>query len=212
MKRNLTGASQKLVYVWGLIMAVTQVYILIFGLITSTVHNNIFLAFVTSLIFLIYKPFKKASDVIKWYDVLLAAISTVPFYYYVIDYDGILTRGSKCTNLDVAMMVIAVVVIIECCRRTIGNALPIISIVFLAYSFLGNHLPGIWKHRGYSIVRLANILYMTDNGIFGSTTKTAATTVFMFVLFGAFLNRTKAGDTLTKSAFSMAGRFAGGPA
>lgn len=212
MKRDLQGASKWIVYAWCLIMSLTEIYIIIFGLITSTVHINIFLAFVVSLIFLSYKPYKSASDKVHWWDYLLAIVSTVPFYYYVINYDAILTRGSLCNTADIVMMCIAVVCIMEVCRRAIGNALPIISIIFLLYSFFGNHLPGIWAHRGYSLQRLTTILYMTDNGIFGSTSKVAATTVFMFVLFGAFLNHTSAGDTLTKSAFSIAGRSTGGPA
>lgn len=212
MKRNLQGAAKKIVYAWCLLMSLSEIYIIIFGLITSTVHINIFLAFVVSLILISYKPFKKASDAVHWWDYILAIVSTVPFYYYVINYDEILTRGAMCNTADIIMMCIACIVIMEACRRAIGNALPIIAIVFLLYSFFGKYLPGIWAHRGYSVRRLTNILYMTDNGLFGSTSKVAATTVFMFVLFGSFLNETCAGDTLTKTAFSIAGRSTGGPA
>ncbi len=212
MKRNLSGLSKKIVYAWCLIFALVQIYILIFGLLTSTVHINIFLTFVCSLIFLLYKPVKSAGDKIPFYDVIFAVVSTVPFLYYVINYDDILTRGIMCNTTDIVMMCIALVVVIEVTRRAIGNALPIIAILFLAYAFVGKYLPGIWKHRGYSVSRLTTILYMTDNGLFGSTSKVAATTVFIFVLFGAFLNKTKAGDTMTRSAFSIAGPYAGGPA
>lgn len=193
-------------------MSLTQIYIMIFGLLPSTLHINIFLVFVSSLIFLLYKPKKSASNEIPWYDILFALLSTVPYFYYIINYNAILDRGIACNTVDIIMMCIALASVMECARRTVGKAMPIIALVFLLYSFVGKYLPGIWRHRGYSISRLTTILYMTDNGLFGSTSKVAATTVFIFVLFGSFLNKTRAGDTLTQSAFSIAGRYVGGPA
>lgn len=212
MRRELTGKSKTLVHIWALIMAIVEIYIIVFGLIETNIHNNIFLAFVTSLIFLAYKPIKSGSNSVKWFDLTLALISILPFAYFVWNYSDILNRAARPVAADVVMMVIAVLCVLECCRRVIGWALPVISLVFIVYSFFGNYLSGIWVHRGYNIFRFTNIMYMTDNGIFGSVTKVAATTVFMFVLFGAYLNKSGAGEVLTQASFSVAGRYAGGPA
>jgi len=211
VKRHLTGKSKTLVYYWALAMTLAQIYI-IFAMIQSAIHNSIFLAFMTSLIFLAYKPTKGSSDDIRWYDIALAIAGTVPYLYFVWNFSVIVTRTASPTNVEVAMMVIAVLGLLEVCRRTIGLALPIISVIFLLYCFFGNHLWGIWIHRGFSVSRVTSIMYMTDNGIFGITTRVAATMVFMFILFGAFLNKTKASDVMTQAAFSLVGRFSGGPA
>ena len=211
MKRHLSGKSKTLVYYWALAMTLAQIYI-IFAMIQSALHNSMFLAFMTSLIFLAYKPAKSCSDDIKWYDITLALLGTVPYLYFVWNFSVIITRTATPTNIDVVMMVIALTTLLEACRRTIGLALPIISAVFILYTFFGNHLWGIWIHRGFSVSRFTSIMYMTDNGIFGVTTRVAATMVFMFILFGAFLNKTKASEVLTQSAFSLVGNFSGGPA
>lgn len=212
MKRRLTGNSKTLVYFWTLTMSLVQLYIIIFGMIETNLHNSIFLAFVVSTVILVCKPTQTASDDIKWYDIALALIGTIPFLYFVWDYSEILNRSATPTNTDVLMMAIAILGVLEACRRTVGLALPIISAVFILYSFFGNYLSGIWIHRGYSVWRFTSIMYLTDNGIFGVTTKAAATTVYMFVLFGAFLDKSRAGEILTQSAFSLVGRYSGGPA
>ena len=206
------GNSKTLVYFWALAMSLVQIYIIVFGMIETNLHNSIFLAFVVSMVFLVCKPTKACGDDIKWHDIALALLGTVPYIYFIYDYSNILNRSASPTGVDVTMMALALFGVLEACRRTVGLALPIISGVFILYSFFGNYLSSIWVHRGYSIWRFTSIMYMTDNGIFGVTTKAAATTVFMFVLFGAFLDKSKAGEVLTQASFSLVGRFSGGPA
>lgn len=212
MRRQLTGKSKTLVYYWALTMTLAQVYIIVFGMMQSSIHNNIFLAFVTSLIFLAYKPAKTWSNEIALYDIALALLATVPYIYFIWDFSNILLRTASPNNTDILMMTIALVTILEACRRTIGLALPVISVLFILYTFYGNHLSGIWVHRGFSVSRFTSIMYMTDNGIFGPITRVAATLVFMFILFGAFLEKSKAGEIMTQMALALVGRYSGGPA
>src|SRR5699024_8245390 len=173
----------------------------------------IFLMFVVSLIFLVYKPILKSkSHTVPWYDWLASIISIVPFAYGCIYYDDLINRAIVPTTVDVIMMIIAVLAILEVSRRTLGLFLPLIALLFVIYAIWGGNLPGIFSHKGYGLERLTNTFYMTTNGIYGSPSKVAATMVFMFVLFGSFLNITGASRVITDGSFSIAGKYTGGPA
>ncbi|GAA0369741.1 TRAP transporter permease [Bacillus horti] len=212
-KRSLEGRDKQIVYAVSLLMATLQVYLIIFSLTAPMINTGIFLMFVAVLVFLLYKPAKRiTSNAIPWFDWLAAFLSAIPFLYGVLFYEEIIARATFPTVLDKVMMILAVLAILEMSRRTIGIILPCIALLFVLYAIWGGNLPGIFVHRGYDLDRLTNTFFMTTNGIYGSPTKVAATMVFMFVFFGAFLNATGASKVITDGSFSIAGRFTGGPA
>ncbi|MEM6972935.1 MAG: TRAP transporter fused permease subunit [Pseudomonadota bacterium] len=104
-----------------------------------------------------------------------------------------------------------VVLILELTRRVAGLALVIIAGVFIAYSFIGPWLPGFLEHRGYDARRFFTYIY-TDNGVLGPTTAVSSTYIILFIVFAAFLQRSKVGDYFVDCAFAAAGHLAGGPA
>jgi TRAP-type uncharacterized transport system fused permease subunit len=93
-----------------------------------------------------------------------------------------------------------------------GWSLPLIAIVFLIYAFIGPYLPGLLHHRGYSYTMILDELYLATEGLFGVAASASATFVFLFILFGAFLDKTKVGDFFLTLAHSMTGSMKGGPA
>ena len=93
-----------------------------------------------------------------------------------------------------------------------GWALPIISLIFITYAFVGPYLPGLLHHRGYSFTMILDELYLTTEGIFGVAASASATFVFLFVLFGAFLDKTKVGEFFLSLTFAITGSMKGGPA
>jgi len=212
MKRELEGNIKKIIYIYASFFTIVQILILLSNSIDARIKYVIFTGFILSLTFLFYKAKKKMDNKIKIYDLILSCVAIVCTVYYILNYEMILERSIQPTNLDIVFACVTILLIIEACRRTIGIILPIISIIALLYAFFGDNLPGIWGHRQYSISRIVNILYMTDNGIWGSITKVAATTVFAFMLVGVFFNKTSIGNVLTNLITSVTKKFHGGSA
>lgn len=212
MKRKLNKNENKFLYIYASFFTVIQLFILLSNRIDTRIKYVIFIGFTTSLTFLKYKASKKNDDKIKKYDIAFAILSILCAVYYIINYKMILYRSLQPTFFDIIFACITITLIIEACRRTIGLILPAISIIALLYALFGENLPGIWGHKHYSLSRIVNILYMTDNGIFGSITKVATTTVFAFMLMGVFFKRTLIGNILTDLITSITGKFHGGAA
>lgn len=141
--------------------------------------------------------------------------------YLLINLDAIIARSGFYNQVDITAGVIMVVVVLEAARRVIGMTITVLAMVFVLYGmagprgalpWLGEYLPGILSHRGYSFDRIFGHLYLGQEGIFGLPLGVAATVVFTFVLFGAFLETTGAGKFFIDLAYAAAGRQRGGPA
>ncbi len=114
--------------------------------------------------------------------------------------------------LDYMFGVVAIIMVIEATRRTMGIVLPVIGILCLLYGLLGPYLPGVLGHRGYNILRIVNHLYIGTEGIYGIAVGVVATYVFHFVLFGVLAQATGLGQLFINLASILAGRYSGGPA
>lgn len=114
--------------------------------------------------------------------------------------------------IDWVMGTICILVVLEACRRSVGAALPIISLVLLAYAYFGPALPGILRHAGNDWKGIVNHLYLTINGVYGVALGVVATYVFHYVLFGVLANRVGLGRFFIDISIAIAGRFSGGPA
>lgn len=101
-------------------------------------------------------------------------------------FDTIASRGMSSTTIDLIMGAITMIVILEATRRSVGIELVILSLLFLAYAYLGPYLPGALAHRGYTATTLIEHMYIGSEGIFGIALGTSATYIFLFILFGAF--------------------------
>lgn len=130
--------------------------------------------------------------------------------YLLYFYPDIVLRAGAPTTVDVAVGALAIFLVLEATRRKVGLALPIIALIFIGYAFAGPYLPAIIAHRGYSLRRVVDHLFYTSEGIFGVPLWVSATFVFMFVMFGSFLERSGAGDWFCGwRSPSSAGRGAG---
>ena len=213
LRRDLTGRHKQVVFALGIVLAFAQVYLVVFGLASPQVHASTFLAFIAPITVLSYRAYPSAPrERIPLYDWALAALTSAPFIYGAFFYDDLIMRAIRPTELDTAMAVLAVLAVLEIARRAVGIILPVIAGLFLVYALWGGALPGVLSHRGYGLGRLTNTMFMTTNGLFSSPSQVAATMVFMFVFFGAFLQSTGGSRVITDIAFALAGRFTGGPA
>ncbi|WP_108126210.1 TRAP transporter permease [Saccharospirillum mangrovi] len=154
-------------------------------------------------------------------DTVLFVAAALSGFYLVYFLDDIVNRAGFWTRTDIVVACICIVTVLEASRRAVGTGLTIIGAVAIVYAlagsrgalpWLGDWLPGLLSHRGYSLDRLAAQLYLGQEGIFGLPLGVAATFVFIFVLFGALLEVTGAGKFFIDLAFSATGRQRGGPA
>jgi TRAP transporter 4TM/12TM fusion protein len=119
-------------------------------------------------------------------------------------------RAARPTDMDVWMGTIAILLILEATRRTVGWILPAFAALLLAYGHWGNVLPGQWGHRGYDLDRLIGTLYITLEGIYGTALDVAATYIVLFTIYGAVLEFSGAGKFFLDFSFAATGRRASG--
>ena len=174
-----------------------------------------FLAFVAflMLITLPIRRFGGYGDKPSWIDWPLALAAAGISLYFLVFFDDVFIRRVGQPNAqDYMMGVIAIIMVMEATRRTMGPLLPVIGMACLLYALLGRYMPGVLGHRGYSVVRVVNHIYVGTEGIYGIAVGVVATYVFHFVLFGVLAQVTGLGRLFMDLATFAAGRFSGGPA
>lgn len=221
---DLTGTKSHVITLLGyliLIMAVALSAFQIWQGITSTISATYFrpvhLSWVLVLIFLHYPLVKQQQS--RFYlpgrvlDLALCGLTLFAAYRMsIFDYNDIdhLLYGLGTEDLVAGCLLLAL--LMEGCRRTVGWVMVLIAAIFLSYSAFGDLLPSGFATKSYSLQELIQFQIYSANGVFGSALGIAATTVFIFVLFGAFLEVTGAGKFFIDLAFSIAGKYRGGPA
>lgn len=144
-------------------------------------------------------------------DVICTAGIILCCAYFIMELDALAYRGGNPSTADIVVSCIAVLLVLESCRRSLGMAMPIIAVVFIVYALLGN-LPGFLAHRAIDLPWLSTHLFLTTEGIFGTTIGASATTVYLFVLFAAALEKTGGGEFFLQLAYSVCGKYRGGTA
>ncbi len=211
--RNLSGKANLIISIILLGFSVFQLYTAIFLGMEPMILRSIHLAFGLSLIFLLYPASKKWSkDKIHPLDVITAVIAVSVCFYVVVFYKDLVYRAGRITSTDMVMGLLAVFLVLEAARRVIGLPMVIISLLFIAYAFLGPYIPGKLAHRGVSLNNFAQHIFFTTEGIMGLPIGVSSTFIFMFLLFGAYLEKTGMGEFFINLANSVSGSSPGGPA
>ena len=148
----------------------------------------------------------------RFLDILLLLLGVFSTIYPFLFWDSVSQRLGAPIVLDIVMGFVLLVVLLEACRRTLGPALSIVAIVFIAYAFYGPYFPDVLSFKGVSLARFTGQNYITDEGIFGIPLDVSASIVFLFVLLGAMLEKAGAGEYFIRLSLSIVGRFKGGPA
>ncbi|MDN7131003.1 TRAP transporter permease [Halomonas sp. MC140] len=187
-------------------------------------QRSIHLALIMMLAFLMFPAFGPTSKrgVVGWgVDLVFLAGAIITGGYLVFNLDDIFSRAGFWSSTDILVACIATVTVLEASRRAVGFGMTVIGLIAIVYAFagprgelpwLGEWMPGILEHRGYTVDRVAGQLYLGQEGIFGLPLGVAATYIFIFVLFGAFLECTGAGKFFIDMAYAATGRQRGGPA
>ncbi len=183
------------------------------GIFNNTEARSIHLALAVFLAFLAYPAFRRSPrDRIPLGDWVLAAVGSFCALYIFLFYEEISTRPGAPITQDIVVACIGMALLLEATRRALGPPLTIVAAVFLVYTFAGPYMPGILSHRGASLAGVVNHQWITTEGVFGIALGVSTGFVFLFVLFGALLDKAGAGNYFIKVAFSLLGHYRGGPA
>jgi len=193
-----------------------------FGIITSVPARGIHLSFAFLLCFLMFPAARSlATARIPIYDIILAFLSTACAMYLFVGWDGLVEREGVLWTWDIfgfrfpfeaILGTLGVLCLLEATRRSIGKPLVIVAAVFLLYSYFGQSMPDMISHRGLSINRLIGYQWLGQEAIFGLPIDVSVSFVFLFVLFGALLDKAGAGKYFLDLSFALVGKYRGGPA
>lgn len=183
------------------------------GVLNDTETRSIHLAFAILLAYLVFPAMSSSPrDRVPLADIALGLVGAAVASYLFVMYQELAQRPGNLTTMDFAVACVGIPLLLEAARRALGPALAVIAIVFLAYSLAGPWMPSLLAHRGVSLHALANHQWITTEGVFGIALGVSTSFVFLFVLFGALLERAGAGHYFIQLAFSLLGHLRGGPA
>ena len=201
-------------------VAAYHFYIALFGMPEPQIVRPIHVAYILFLGFLSVSCRGQKQDtdsgyIAPWYDWVFALVGVVTAAYVLIDYERIVWRLpylDELTVLDWTLGGASVVMVLELTRRAVGLSLPILVLVFSAFTMFGAYLPGPLNHSGVEVQKVLDHLFLTTKGMYGSLTGLSLSVVFMFVAFGAFLQEAGGSDFLSKIILAVTRTTKGGPA
>ena len=213
-KRTLGGFPARLLMAFALLFSTFQLVIAAdLVALSSLPVRSIHIGFLSLLTFILYPAFKKSSlGSVAWYDWLLGLGGFAIGFYHLVFEAEIIQHSGEPTDVEIVLGTTMIVLVFEGTRRVMGLALPIVCGLFLAYGLFGQYLPGDLAHRGYDFSAIVNQLYLGTDGIYGTPTLVSATYIFLFILFGSFLEHAGMIRLFNAIALGFVGHAKGGPA
>lgn len=211
-KRELSGWQYWVVAGLALSASLFHLYTAAFGLLSAMYQRGVHWMFMGSLIFLIY-PFSKSRprNRIDIWDWVLAGLMAAGCLNILLNWDAIAMREGMPIPSDIYIGIMMIVLVIEAGRRSMGWPLPIVAIIAMIYAIFGPYFPGVLAHGGFPLEELAPFQYLRTDGIFGVPLGVSASFIFLFVLFGAILSVSGAGQFFIDLSLAVTGKSQGGP-
>ena len=209
-----TGIWGKLIAALCICFSLFQIYTGFFGAFDAMIQRCVHLSFGISLVFLLC-PTKKAwirGGKVNPLDLGLAILAAIPPIYILVNYQSLILRAGTVTTTDFIIGLLGIVMVLEAARRIVGTSIVAVVILFLAYGYFGPYMPGPLAHRGLSLEQMVSHLFYTTEGVFGIPLGVSSTFIFLFILFGAYLEKTGLGKFFIDIANAIAGWASGGPA
>ena len=219
--RRPKGPTKWVIPTIGVIWCFFQLSIASWWILDTVFIRSIHLGFALLMVYLNYPVFKETRLGLKFlsiknrippWDFVIAAIACFAAVYIAVDYAGINERYGAPIPRDIVIGFILLILLLEASRRVIGPALSVIAGFFCLYAFFGPYMPDVIAFKGVSVGRFMGQITMSTEGIYGIPLDVSATIVFLFVLFGAMLDKAGAGHYFIQLALSLLGGFKGGPA
>jgi TRAP transporter 4TM/12TM fusion protein len=211
--RRLTGPFAAAAAAVAVGMAAFHLYTAGFGTLLALKQRAVHLGFVLTLVFLLYPTRRKhaGQSTFGWSDVAFALAGVFCVGYLLWHHDRLMLQAGQLARTDLWVGALGVLLVLEAGRRVMG-VLPFIAAALLLYPFVGEHIPGLFAVRRFPVERVIEHMWYTTEGVFGIPLGVSATYVFLFVLLGAFLERTGLGQLFVEVAMALAGWMHGGPA
>lgn len=208
------GICGKIVAIICICFSLFQIYTGLFGTLDAMIQRCIHLSFGICLVFLLCPTKKSWVKEGRFHpiDVILAVIAMIPPIYILVNYQQLILRAGTVTPVDAVVGLVGIIMVLEAARRIVGLPIVIVVLCFLAYGFLGPYMPGPLAHRGLTIKQMVGHLFFTTEGVFGIPLGVSSTFIFLFILFGAYLEKTGLGKFFIDIANAIAGWASGGPA
>ena len=213
-QRQLLGWASRLVMFGALAFSAYQISVAAFHPFSSLIIRSLHVSFLIFLIFMLYPatPKGRSQTSIPWYDLLLSLFGFALGFYHLVFEAELIERSGDPTTMDLVVATAASILVFEAARRVVGWALTLVCGAFLAYGFFGQYLPLSIAHRGFGFDQIVGQLYLGSDGILGTPTLVSATYIFLFILFGTFLENAGMIRLFNALALGLVGRAQGGPA
>ncbi len=205
-----SSTLDRVVFAIAIVFSSFQIWTAAFSPLSSSIVRAVHVGFLLLLVFLLSSRGRSLPGRVFAYACGLAGF-VLAFYHWVYEGELILRSGAP-TDTDIAVGVVTVVLVFEAARRVMGIALPIICGLFLAYALFGDHLWGALQHRGYAFEQVVDQLGFGTEGIYGIPTYVSSSYIFLFILFGSFLEQAGMIRLFTDFAMGTVGHTKGGPA
>jgi len=210
-KRTFTGRTALIVSVIAIAGSLWHIYALGIAATSVILLRNIHLMFGLILIPLLYPGFDRSEKIAIMDVIMVFAGIAVTAYVFMQDHSFVLRAGVSPTQGDIIFGTLAIVLILAVTRRVLGWPLVIVTFAFMIYAKFGSFFPGMFMGRNYSLTKIISYVFNID-GIYGMSIGVSSTYVVLFILFGAFLKNSGAGELYTDFSYAIAGRARGGPA
>ena len=212
-KRSMTGMWDYIIKGICIVFAIFQLYTATFGVLDAHLQRAVHLAFGFVLIFLLYPARASWSrKSMHPLDILFAVVSATSALYIVVNYQELVLRAGMNNETDFIVGLVGTFMVFEAARRVVGWPMITVAFFFMVYAFFGPYIPGILAHRGVGVQEMFDHLFFTTEGIFGTPMGVSSTFIYLFILFGAYLETTGLGKFFIDIANAIAGWAAGGPA
>lgn len=212
--RTYTGPMGTAVTILLCIWTVFQLYFTTLGTISAINLRAFHCIFLLVFTFLLYPTYKKERRVRTFppvWDIALMVLGAATFGYLILNYTRVAQNGGRVTDFELLIAAAAVVVVFEAARRASGN-LAVLALIFLAYNWFGQYLPGRLGHNGFTLKRILVNLFWGTQGLLGTGIGVSATYIFLFVVFGAFLKYSGFSKFINDFSLTLVGQSPGGPA
>ena len=212
---------KKAAYPIGIAMALFQLYYTIgYGVLEGSLLAAIFLSFALTMIFLLHPAVKPREGrgepaFLLLLDLLLAACAIATSVYLYFNYEELQERMAYIDEVPAQAMALAYILVglsLEATRRMTGLPLFTVAIAFFAYFLWGDHLPSLIRHNGATLENIAENMYLTGEGVYGIPIMLACSTLFAFMMFGAFLEGSNMSSIFMDLAYRLTRKSQGGPA
>jgi len=226
LQREPTGINKAFLSFIAAFFVLFHIYTSFAGPLPNLQQRAVHVGFTLILIFCMIKPFIMKKIGIKnsfWLkmDIIFVFFAVIMCGFIITNYNWIMEHPAESNLLSLVLGTIGILLVLEAGRRTLGVFFPLLTVLFVLYALLGHYIPDIpiigkhlayWGHRGFSIRHVIEVMYLSDQGLWGFVTGISATLVAIFIIFGGFLLSTGAGEHFIDAAVWLTGRFYGGGA